>query len=78
VFVARYAIRWSRDASVDVDAFAKAPRTLVKREVSRYLQDQPVPEPGREGQRKAMDLNPLGVEYRLQLGPYRIYYNVDE
>ena len=76
--MARYAIRWSRDADADVEVFAKAPKALVKRDVPRYLQDQPVPEPGREGQRKGMEPNPLGVQYRLQVGPYRVYYNVDE
>ncbi len=76
--MARYAVRWSGDANADLDSFARAPKALIKREVPRYLEDQPVPEPGREGQRKVMDPNAPGVQYRLQLGPYRVYYNVEE
>ena len=72
----RYEVRWSGDANADLGYFTKAASALIKREVPRYLADQPVPAPGREGQRKAMDPNPLGIQYRLQLGAYRVYYNV--
>ncbi len=74
----RYEVRWSAQASADLAYFTKAASALIKREVPRYLADQPVPSPGRAGQRKEMDPNPLGVQYRLQLGAYRVFYSVEE
>lgn len=76
--MARYEVRWSEEANTDLGFVTKAASALIRREVPRYLADQPVPEPGRAGGRKAMDSNPLGIRYRLRLGPYRVYYNVEE
>ena len=73
--MARYEVRWSGEANADLGFCTKAASALIKREVPRYLADQPTPDPGREGQRKAMDTNPLEIQYRLQLGAYRVYYN---
>jgi mRNA-degrading endonuclease RelE of RelBE toxin-antitoxin system len=47
---------------------------MVRPGITKYLTDQPLPP---VGQRKALDPNPLGASYRLQLGDYRVYYDVD-
>jgi mRNA-degrading endonuclease RelE of RelBE toxin-antitoxin system len=77
--VARYSLFWARAAAADLDylgqRFGKPVSAAIKRETQRYLADQPLPA---VGQRKALDENPLGFPYRLRLGDYRVYYDVNE
>jgi mRNA-degrading endonuclease RelE of RelBE toxin-antitoxin system len=76
--VARYAISYSPDAEADLSYLGRRATVLVQEAVDRYLADAPVPVPGQEGHRKALDANPLGVAYRLRVGDYRAYYDVSQ
>ena len=76
--MARYAIFYTRTANADLKSLGRRVEVLVVEAISRYLSDAPVPLPGEEGQRKLLDKNPLGAQYRLRVGEYRAYYNVDE
>jgi mRNA interferase RelE/StbE len=72
--VARYEVRYEREAEGDLDYLGRKVEAMVRPGVLKYLADQPLPA---VGQRKALDTNPLNAAYRLQLGDYRVYYDVD-
>lgn len=73
--MARCTIRYERDAEQDLDFLGRRVDALVREVASRHLADQPLPP---VGLRKALDDNPLGAPYRLRVGEYRAYYEVDE
>ena len=68
-------MRYEREAEGDLDYLGRKVEAMVRPGVIKYLADQPLPA---IGQRKALDSNPLGAPYRLQLGDYQVYYDVDE
>ena len=74
--LAGYTISYSPDARADLSFLGRRAKVLVQEAVNRYLADAPVPLPGQEGHRRALDANPLGVAYRLRVGDYRAYYDV--
>ena len=73
--VARYEVRYEREAEGDLDYFGRKVEAMVRPGVIKYLADQPLPA---VGQRKALDFDPLVAPYRLQLGNYRVHYDVEE
>lgn len=74
----RYTIAYSRTATADLRSLDRRAAAEVTDSVVRHLADEPVPVPGREGQRRAMNPNPLNAAYRLRIGDYRAYYDVNE
>jgi mRNA interferase RelE/StbE len=72
--VARFEVRYQREAEGDLDHLGRKVEAMVRPGVIKSLADQPLPS---VGQRKALAPNPLGAPYRLQLGDYRVYYDVD-
>jgi mRNA-degrading endonuclease RelE of RelBE toxin-antitoxin system len=73
--VARYTIKYDREAEGDLDFYGRKVEALVRAAIRRYLSDQPLPP---VGQRKALDANPLGAPFRLRVSNYRAFYRVDE
>jgi mRNA-degrading endonuclease RelE of RelBE toxin-antitoxin system len=74
----RYGISYRREAVADLAFYGRRIEALVRAAVDRLLTDEPVPVPGREGLRRALDPNPLDAQFRLRVDQYRVYYIVDE
>ena len=74
-----YRIDYTRDADADLAHTRRrdgaGAEIAIRRAIPRYLVDEPAID---RGARKALDPNPLDAGWRLQLGNYRVLYDVDE
>ena len=70
-----YTIRWSHEAEGDLAFFRAGVQSAVRKAVPVFLQHQPALD---AGQRRRLEPNPLEASWRLQVGEYRVLYEVDD
>lgn len=73
--MARYRIEYDHMAVDELKALRRLDRVAVLDAIERHLQDQP----DRVGRSAIKKLDPpVLADYRLRVGEYRVFYNVDE
>jgi len=74
-----YRIQYSREAEDDLAYVRRfhgaTAEVAVRRAVPRFLADEPGVD---RGARKRLQPNPLGAHWRLQVGDYRVIYNIED
>ena len=70
-----HTIQFDRDAVDDLRRLRKRDQTTILSQVQRYLVHQPTQEQGARS--KALE-QPAASQFRLRIGEFRVYYDVDE